>query len=153
MVPRRALWEVRRANPFCSRPQRRRGSACTGRKAVADLCLGGMPAPGRLQYRHDLAFSKATACGECREHFMSTQFDAELSAALLGFNAEAILYCQGISEMIAQEYARNYARMLQNRAKGLEFSLPRIPHGLFEPNRNLIRSTLERMSEKYFPRK
>jgi hypothetical protein len=41
--------------------------------------------------------------------------------------------------------------MLQNRAKGIDFSLPRIPHGLFEPNRNLIRSTLDRMSEKYFP--
>ena len=84
---------------------------------------------------------------------MDSQFDAELNKALLGFNAEAVPYCQGISEMMAQEYARNYARMLQNRARGLEFSLPRIPYGLFEPNRNLIRSTLERMSEKYFPRK
>ena len=84
---------------------------------------------------------------------MNTEFDSELSAGLLGFNAESVLYCQGISETAAQEYARNYARMLQNRARGLEFSLPRIPHGLFEPNRNLIRSTLERMSEKYFPRR
>lgn len=82
---------------------------------------------------------------------MNAQFDAGLSAALLGFNGEAVLYCQGISDMVAQEYARNYARMIQNRAKGLEFSLPRIPHGLFEPNRNLIRSTLDRMSKKYFP--
>ena len=56
----------------------------------------------------------------------------------------------GISDTVAQEYAMNYARMLQNRAKGIESSLPRIPHGLFEPNRNLIRSTLDRMSEKYF---
>ena len=78
------------------------------------------------------------------------QFDAELTTALLGFNREAVLYCQGISDMVAQEYARNYARMLQNRAKGIDFTLPRIPHGLFEPNRNLIRATLERMSEKYF---
>src|SRR5439155_18053565 len=30
------------------------------------------------------------------------------------------------------------------------FSVPRIPHGLFEPNRNLIRTTLDRISEKYF---
>ena len=81
---------------------------------------------------------------------MSTECDTEPGAALL--NAEAIPYCQGISEMIAQEYARNYARMLQNRAKGQEFSLPRIPSGLFEPNRNLIRATLERMCEKYFSR-
>ena len=84
---------------------------------------------------------------------MNAQFDAELSAAVLAFNAEAVLYCQGISDMVAQEYARNYARMLQNRARGLEFSLPRVPHGLFEPSRNLIRSNLERMSEKYFPGK
>jgi hypothetical protein len=36
--------------------------------------------------------------------------------------------------MIAHEYARNYARMLLNRPKGAEFSLPRIPFGLFEHN-------------------
>ena len=82
---------------------------------------------------------------------MNGQFHAELSAALLGFNKEAVLYVQGISDKVAQEYAMNYARMLQNRAKGIESSLPRIPHGLFEPNRNLIRSILDRMSEKYFP--
>ena len=81
---------------------------------------------------------------------MKEQFDAELAAAILAFNEESLSYCNGISDMVAQEYARNYARMLQNRAKGIDFSLPRIPHGLFEPNRNLIRSTLERISEKYF---
>jgi hypothetical protein len=48
---------------------------------------------------------------------MNGQFDAELSAALLGFNGEAAPYCQGISDTVAQEYAMNYARMLQNRAK------------------------------------
>ena len=73
--------------------------------------------------------------------------------ALLGFNAEAVLYCQGISETIAHDYATDYARMLQNRARGIEVTLPRIPAGLFEPNRNLIRATLERMCEKYFPSK
>jgi len=78
---------------------------------------------------------------------------AEFSAAMLGFNAEAVLYCQGISETIAHEYAMDYARMIQNREKGIEVSLPRIPIGLFEPNRNLIRSTLERMSHKYFSTK
>ena len=81
---------------------------------------------------------------------MSTQFDADLNAAVLEFNEEAVLYCRGISDMVAQEYARNYTRMLLSRAQGQEFSLPRIPQGLFEPNRNLIRSTLERMSEKHF---
>jgi hypothetical protein len=81
---------------------------------------------------------------------MNEQFDAELDALLLAFNREAVPYCRSISDMVAQEYARNYARMLQNRAKGIDFSLPRIPHGLFEPDRNLIRSTLERMFDKYF---
>jgi len=79
-----------------------------------------------------------------------SQFDAEFSNALLDFNREAVLYCHGISDTVARDYAIDYARMLQNRAKGVEISLPRIPVGLFEPNRNLIRVTLERMCEKYF---
>jgi hypothetical protein len=84
---------------------------------------------------------------------MTSQSDAELSNAILAFNGEAVAYCQGISDTVAQEYARNYARMLANRAKGMEFVVPRFPYGLFEANRNLIRSTLERMSDKYFPAK
>ena len=82
---------------------------------------------------------------------MSSQSDAKLGEAVSGFNQEAVVYCQGISDLVAQEYARSYARMLKNRAQGLEFSVPRIPHGLFEPNRNLIRSTLDKLSAKYFP--
>jgi hypothetical protein len=82
---------------------------------------------------------------------MTDQFNPGLGTALLEFHAEVTLYCQGISETAAQEYARNYARMLQNRARGAEFALPRTPFGLFEPHRNLIRSNLERMAEKYFP--
>jgi hypothetical protein len=78
------------------------------------------------------------------------RFNPQLSAALLGFNGEAVVYCQGISDIVAQEYATEYARMLQNRAKGIETQLPRIPDGLFEPNRNLIRFTLERMWQKHF---
>lgn len=84
---------------------------------------------------------------------MDERFNAEFSTALLAFNGEAVVYCKGISDDIAREYAMEYARMLQNRAKGIEAQLPRIPSGLFEPNRNLIRSTLERMWEKYFPGK
>jgi hypothetical protein len=76
--------------------------------------------------------------------------NSEFSAALLGFNGEAVGYCRGISDIVAREYATEYARMLQNRAKGIEGQLPRIPAGLFEPNRNLIRSTLDRMWQKYF---
>jgi hypothetical protein len=81
---------------------------------------------------------------------LDERYNAEFSAALLAFNGEAVVYCRGISDVVAQEYAMEYARMLQNRAKGIEATLPRIPSGLFEPNRNLIRSTLDRMWEKYF---
>jgi len=81
---------------------------------------------------------------------MSLQFNAELAAAVLEFNGEALVYCDGISDTVAHEYAVSYARMLQDKAKGIDSLPPRIPHGLFEPNRNLIRSTLERMSKKYF---
>jgi hypothetical protein len=82
-----------------------------------------------------------------------SDFSAEFSAALLAFNAEAVVYCRGISDVVAQEYAMEYARMLQSRAKGVDAQLPRIPSGLFEPNRNLIRSTLDRMWAKHFPNK
>ena len=82
---------------------------------------------------------------------MNVQSNAEFAAALLGFNGEAVLYCDGISDTVAHEYATSYARMLHNRAKGIDSSPPPIPNGLFEPNRNLIRSNLERMSRKYFP--
>jgi hypothetical protein len=84
---------------------------------------------------------------------LSERFNAEFSTALLAFNGEAVVYCKGISDIVAQEYAMEYARMLQNRAKGIDVQLPRVPSGLFEPNRNLIRSTLERMWEKHFPKK
>jgi len=80
-------------------------------------------------------------------------FSEEFGAALLAFNREAVVYCKGISDIVAQDYAMEYSRMLQNRAKGIQAQLPRIPSGLFEPNRNLIRSTLERMWGKHFPQK
>ena len=78
--------------------------------------------------------------------------DAELSAALLNFNGEAALYCEGISDPVAHDYAISYARMLQERARGVETAQARFPVGLFEPNRNLIRTTLDRMSEESFRR-
>ena len=84
---------------------------------------------------------------------MTVEFDAQLGAALLGFSAEAVLYCQGISDIVAHDYAMDYARMILDRMKGIQVSLPRIPAGLFEPNRNLIRATLERMCKKYFQSK
>jgi len=82
-----------------------------------------------------------------------SRLDERISAALLAFNGEAVVYCRGISDVVAQGYAIEYARMLQSRAKGIEAPLPRIPSGLFEPNRNLIRSTLDRMWAKHFPDK
>jgi hypothetical protein len=82
-----------------------------------------------------------------------SDFSSASTAALLSFVAEANEYCQGISDGAAQQYAVEYSRMLQNRSTGAEAQLPRIPVGLFEPNRNLIRSTLERMWNKYFSEK
>ena len=84
---------------------------------------------------------------------MDEQLNAQISAALLAFNGEALVYCQGISDVVAQEYALDYARMLQNRARGVEVQLPRIPSGLFGPNRNLICSTLDRIRDKHFPKR
>jgi len=79
------------------------------------------------------------------DHSMPT-FDA----ALLGFNEETVLYCGGISEAAAHDYAMDYSRMLRNRAKGLESERIRVPAHFFEPNRKLIASTLEKMYRKYF---
>jgi hypothetical protein len=77
-------------------------------------------------------------------------FNAAASAALLDFNRVAVLYCQGISNGDAQEYAMEYARVLRSRANGGEpTDAPLSPH-LFEPDRNLIKSTLDRMYHKYF---
>ena len=77
-------------------------------------------------------------------------FSAELSAALLGFNEEAVLYCRGISDADAHEYAMDYARMLRSRAKGVEVERTRSSAHLFEPDRHLIESALERMYRRYF---
>jgi hypothetical protein len=80
----------------------------------------------------------------------SKPFDADVETALLRFNEEAVLYCRDISEAAAQDYAMNYARMLRNRAKGLEVERVRVPAHVFEPNRKLIAATLEKMYRKYF---
>ena len=84
---------------------------------------------------------------------MDQRPNPELSAALIGFNGEAITYCESISDSVAHEYAVDYARMLGNRAKGLETDHPKAAFGLFEPHRKLIRSTLERIGKKHFPGK
>jgi hypothetical protein len=79
--------------------------------------------------------------------------DPTFGEALLAFNGEAVHYCEGISDAVAQEYAMDYARMLHDRVKGIETRNPPFQAGLFEPNRNLIRATLDRMCEKHFPQK
>ncbi len=78
-------------------------------------------------------------------------FSAEVGVALLGFNEEAVLYCQGISAADSHEYAMEYARILQGRAKGIEFERTRPSVRLFEPDRNLIEGKLDKMYRKYFP--
>ena len=64
---------------------------------------------------------------------MDERISAEFSAALLAFNGEAVVYCRGISDVVAQEYAMEYARMLQSRAKELDAPLPRIPRDFSSP--------------------
>ena len=64
---------------------------------------------------------------------MGERLDGEFSDAFLGFNEEAIVYCKGISDSVAQEYAMGYVRMLQNRAKGIEGQIPRFPWGSLSP--------------------
>jgi hypothetical protein len=78
--------------------------------------------------------------------------DAELGVALLGFDGEAVGYCRGISDNVAREYALGYARMIEAREKGLAPEVPRVPQGLFEPNRKLISATLEAMCKRHFSR-
>lgn len=82
----------------------------------------------------------------------NVEFSVEFSAALLGFNGEATIYCEGISDKVAQDYAVEYARMIEDRAKGMEPQLPKIPRTLFEPNRKWIHSEMERMRRKHFPK-
>ena len=77
-------------------------------------------------------------------------FNADVGAALLAFNAEAVLYCGGISEAVAHDYAMDYSRMLRNRAKGLKGERVRVPAHFFEPNRKSIEAELEKMYRKYF---
>lgn len=83
------------------------------------------------------------------DHFVNP----ELNEALVGFSEESILYCRGINDTVAREYAEDYTRMIEQRLRGMEFQPPRIRHELFAPSRRLICSTLEGMCDKYFPAK
>jgi hypothetical protein len=78
------------------------------------------------------------------------QFSTSIGDALLGFNREAVFYCQGISDADEHEYAMDYARLLRRRAQGLECERTRFLKHLFEPNRNVIEATLHKIYCKYF---
>jgi hypothetical protein len=78
------------------------------------------------------------------------QFDTTINDALHGFNKEAVLYCQGISDPDAQEYAMDYARLLRRRAQGLHCERIRFLKRVFEPKRTLIDGALDKMYYKYF---
>jgi hypothetical protein len=73
-----------------------------------------------------------------------------IDAALSRFTEETVLYCGGISEAAAHNYAMDYSRMLRNRAKGLKGERIRIPGDPFTPNHKLIEAALEEMYRKYF---
>ena len=77
-------------------------------------------------------------------------FNADMEAALIRFNEETVLYCGGISEAVAHDYAMDYSRMLRNRAKGLKGERVRVPAHFLEPNRKSIEAELEKMYRKYF---
>jgi hypothetical protein len=79
----------------------------------------------------------------------STEFSTEVGAALLRFNEEAVLYCRGISDADAHEYAMDYARMLRSRAKGVG-QRTRFSTHLFVPDQKSIEGALEKMYRKYF---
>ena len=74
----------------------------------------------------------------------------QLFDAVLAFNQEAVPYCEGITDASAHEYAINYMRALQGRAKGLEAEQARISAHLFRPQRDLIEANLRRMYRKHF---
>jgi hypothetical protein len=82
---------------------------------------------------------------------IGSPFDGALSTALLDFNNEAVVYCEGISDPSAREYAVSFTRALQSRARGVEADRFRIPSGLFGPNKGLIEATLMRIYRKHFP--
>jgi hypothetical protein len=78
-------------------------------------------------------------------------FDPEFGAAMLCFNDAASRYCESISDLMAEEYAVVYARMLLNHARGVDTQCPLIPTDLSDANRKLIEGTLRMMQRKYFP--
>jgi hypothetical protein len=76
-------------------------------------------------------------------------FNKHFEAALQAFVREANAYCEHISEHMAHQYAVQFTNLLESRARKIAMEEPRNP-GLFEPNRNLIRSTLRGIYQQHF---
>ena len=84
-----------------------------------------------------------------RAHKAIRPLDADFDATLQAFTSEAAIYCDGISDQTAHQYAVSFTFMLEKRAREVEVEEPRNP-GMFEPNRNLVRSALKSIYERHF---
>ena len=78
-------------------------------------------------------------------------FDANLGAALLAFNADFSVFCEGILEFTAQQYAIAFARRLVEQAKGFEATQPGEPSNLSKAHLRMIKTRLRHMYRKHFP--
>jgi len=81
---------------------------------------------------------------------LDERLNSEFSAALLEFNREAVVYCKGISRQRRPGVRNGVCPHAPESGKGNRRADPKIPVGLFEPNRNLIRSTLDRCGKSTF---
>jgi hypothetical protein len=84
------------------------------------------------------------------EDFTDRPVTELVSGAIQAFTGEATRYCNAISDSAAHLYAQRYIAALEQRALNHEFLQPRNP-GVFEPNRKLIRATLDDLYRKHFP--
>jgi hypothetical protein len=82
-------------------------------------------------------------------HRSLAPLDVDFDATLHAFTGEAAIYCDGISDPIARQYAVSFTLMLENRAREIAVEEPRNPR-MFEPNRNLVRLALKSIYERHF---
>jgi len=66
------------------------------------------------------------------------------------FSEESGIYCRGINDQYARQYALEYVRMLEQRVQGLEIQTPKRHHALFAPSQRLISTALERIYTRHF---
>ena len=84
-----------------------------------------------------------------RDDFADRRISEDVS--IQAFTGEATQYCNAISDEAAHLYAQRYLAAHEQRALNREFVKPRNP-GVFEPNRKLIRATLDDLYRKHFRR-